>query len=543
MSTPELVFLHIPKTAGSSQRSAFLRHYGKSQVFWHSQGSAASSKTYSKDAVGDRFVVGGHKGLGFYPRKLDALFCAIVRDPVERAISLFGYYTQPSFALVENKAGAQARARHRLEKSSLDPDSMLRSIKQSQSFRVEISNRQCVYLSVRGNRFADVCKSLRKRDHLIGSVSSYELFHRELEALLGWPRHSPIAVNRSKPNYAAPFLADRELVELIRELNHEDQKLYDWVEQDCGGMWRRVSNEADRRHRLQSLPLLVEKKRPRHRRDEIDAALHWPRRRQRAVPWPLSKYVIAPTKKLAYAPQPGPADNIIKKMMVKLSSVTHKEVILSAEFDWVTDRFVTGMLLDDCSESEIASMARAKDYFVFAMVYEPVTRLIDLFSQRFVKLRDQLPNWDPLNQLLADAQHKSRPDLRLGISFRQFVHGCISGRYKHRLLFTQTSHLPWPDRYDRFYCPRQLGTLVQDLGELRGVSISLPELTTYETLSTAPSNAVHADTPAGRLPSDPAEWRQQLLDETLLKEIRSFYAMDFKLYNRTQNDREQVGAR
>ncbi|MEM6579948.1 MAG: sulfotransferase family 2 domain-containing protein [Pseudomonadota bacterium] len=543
MSAPELVFLHIPKTAGTSQRSAFQRHYGKSKVYWHSQGGAAGNASYSKEAVGNRFVVGGHKGLSFYPRKLDALFCAIVRDPVERAISLFGYYTQPSFALVENKAGARARARHRLQKRSLDPDSMLRSIKQSQSFREEISNRQCVYLSIYGNRFADVRETLKKRDHLIGSVARYDLFHRELEALLGWPRSSPIAVNRSKANYAAPFLEDRELVELLRELNQEDQELFNWVHQDCGGIWRHVSNETDRCRRLQSLQVLVEKKRPRDRRDEIDAQQYWPRRQQRTVPWPLSQCVIAPAKKLAYAPQPGAADNIIKKMMVKLSSAEHRDVILSAEFDWVTDRFVTGMLLDDCSGSQIASMARSKEYFIFAMVYEPFTRLVDLFSQRFVKLRDQLPNWGPLYQLLADSQKMSKPDLRLGISFRQFVRGCISGRYKHRVLFTQTRHLPWPDRYDRFYCPQQLGTLVQDLGKLRGVSISLPELTTYETLSNAPSEAVYADTPAGRLPADPADWRQQLLDASLLKEIGSFYAMDFKLYNRTQRNRNQLGIR
>lgn len=539
MSAPELVYLHIPKTAGTSQRRAFQRHYGKSRVYWHSRNNEA----YSKEAIGESVVVGGHKGLAFYPPKLDALFCAVVRDPIERAVSLFRYYTQPTFAPAGNRAMTSERARARIKEKSLDPDSMLRSIKQSKVFRQEICNRQCVYLSMSGNRFKGVRKSLKKRDHLIGTASRYDLFHRELTSLLGWPESEPVFVNRSSENYAAPFLQDRELVELLLELNQEDQKLFLWIENECEGIWSGFSDDAKRSRRLQSLPLVDKKVLLRERRDEIDAAQYWPKRQRRMIQWPLSHCVISKSCKLAYAPQPGAVDSAIKKMLVELSSIEHKNILKPADFDWVTDRFITGILLDDWSREDVAAMTSSGKFFVFAVVYEPVKRLIDLFEQRFVVLRKQLSNWEPLYQLLVDAQRQATPDLHLGVSFRQFVHGCISGRYQHRLLFTQARYLPWADHYDRFYSPGQLGELRRDLAELCGFSVRLPEPPATESLNAVSKSAIYADTPAGRLPSDPSFWRTQLLDEELLAKITHFYARDFKLYNRTQGPNERMETR
>ncbi|MGL4564991.1 MAG: hypothetical protein ACRCVD_06840, partial [Halioglobus sp.] len=88
MSRPELVFLHIPKTAGTSQLNAFSQYYGAGNVFWIGKDCAPDICRYPRAQVGKRFVVGGHKRLSFYPSHLDPLYCALLRDPVERAMRI-----------------------------------------------------------------------------------------------------------------------------------------------------------------------------------------------------------------------------------------------------------------------------------------------------------------------------------------------------------------------------------------------------------------------------------------------------------------------
>ena len=82
MTRPELVFLLIPKAAGTSQQNAFALHYGSENIFWIGKDCRPNIWHYPRAQVGERYVVGGHKRLSFYPRGLDSLYCAILRDPV-----------------------------------------------------------------------------------------------------------------------------------------------------------------------------------------------------------------------------------------------------------------------------------------------------------------------------------------------------------------------------------------------------------------------------------------------------------------------------
>lgn len=544
MHSPELVFLHIPKAAGTSQRSAFQKHYGAENIFWIGRDCPPNVKRYPETEVGERLIVGGHKLLSFYPRNIDPLYCAILRDPVERAISLFGYYTRPSLARSALGKKTRSDVLKNMRKKGIDPDSMLRSIRKCRAFRKEISNFQCQYLSRRANTLAAVRKSLRGLDHFIGTMHSHEKFHRQLSELLGWPEEPPVKVNRSQDNYSAPFLQDEELVALIQELNGEDQKLVDWVETEHRGLWLNLKNVDERRRRLHTMPFvpIVPLEPPVSAPTLEDLAGLWPLRGPQKLQWPLNRMMVAQPQRLIYMPTPGIADPPVKRMMLELSAIPHWQQIPGPGIERVVERFATGLMLDDLSQAEIDSIAQSRDYYRFAILYEPLSRLVDTYQQYFVELRKNLYQRPQLLRLLADAQGLADPDCELGISFRQFVEACVSTRYNNQLLHTQTRFLPWPNTYDRFYRPDQLAELAKDLAGLTGVSVKLPEIEFKPIILPPGGDAAYADTPAGRLPADAAQWRNKLVDKALLEKINNFYARDFKLYNRTARNFQEVVA-
>ncbi|MCB1848281.1 MAG: hypothetical protein KDI04_13100, partial [Halieaceae bacterium] len=164
-------------------------------------------------------------------------------------------------------------------------------------------------------------------------------------------------------------------------------------------------------------------------------------------------------------------------------------------------------------------------------------RLVEIYHSRFVTLREQLPRWPRLYELLAAAQGRAEPDCALGISFRQFVTTLASGRYAHPLWQRQSRCLPWPDTCDRLYRPDQLALLERDLARHCGVSVHIERPQDGAGLcppfeGPAPASVAHADTPAGELPADAALWLGELVDAALYQLIRAYYPRDFKLYNR-----------
>jgi hypothetical protein len=546
MTGPELVFLHIPKTAGTSQQTMFNDYYGRDNVFWIGRDCDPDIRRYPAAAVSGHSVVGGHKRLAFYPAALDVLYCALVRDPVERAISLFGYYTQPALAISEREQLIRAGHIKEWGRRGLDPDSMADSIRNCRPFRREISNYQCRYLSRTRATFAAVQASLRDADFIIGSVAAYDLFHARLAELLDWAEQPPSRVNRSRDDYAASFLRDEALVRQIRDLNREDEKLVQWVQDEQGGLWSRLREPQRRRRRLRAMPLRPGRRRQRTLRWE-EAGQLWPPRGRSALPWPLSRMMIAEPARLIYLPNPGSVDPAIQRMMLDLSGVPHGSAMRQFGIPRVVEHYATGLVLDDLDPERVKAIAQSTEYFRFAVVYDPVARLVDVFRQRFVAQRLQLARWPRMLALLAAAQGTAEPDCERGISFRQFVTAVASGKVAHPLWQRQSRFLPWSDSCDRLYRPGQLQLLERDLARVcrRAVSIERPAggIEAGNPLTPEPpAEARFADTPAGELPADPAAWRDQLVDASLYELIRACYPRDFKLYNRTAEIKPEVAS-
>ncbi len=249
-SQPELVFIHIPKTAGTTQKRAFSRWYGKENIFWWGEDYPQNTEAYPTELIGDRFVVGGHKPFDFYPECLDPLYCAVLRDPIHRAISLFCYHTQPHLATNESEMQERERMLDIAKSRGFDPCNMIRSIENSEEFRLSVSNAQCAYLTNGPPTYDEAMRTFDRRDFLVGESSRYIKFNRLLSALLGKPPFYSTQTNRSISGYMDPYLEDKRLNELLHELNVEDYRLFERVYNAPHGVFTSIK---DLPHRMNML--------------------------------------------------------------------------------------------------------------------------------------------------------------------------------------------------------------------------------------------------------------------------------------------------
>jgi len=538
MGAPELAFLHIPKTGGTSLHHALIRYYGEQALFWFGKDCPADTRSFPRE-LGGRPVVGGHKPLRFYPATLDPLYCAVLREPVSRAVSLFAYYTQPELAETSRERRTREEHLARLRRRGMDPGSISRSIRHCRAFRREISNFQCAYLS-RGSfsrfrpAFAQVLASLAERDVLVGTVHDYTAFHRALGDLLGWPPEPPQVSNRSRDNYQAAYLRDPELGALVRELNREDEKLLDFVTREHGGLWQQLRDPGRRRQRLQALPLKPWLRGGAAWDWETAGRQLWADSRPSLLHWPQYTWLVAEQHGLLYAPIPGPADASVYRLMLRLADIPHPGAIEDFGIGRVLARFNTGLRLGDCHPKVAMAILRDPRYYRFAVIQEPVRRLEDIYLEWFVDRRGDLDRWSRLAALVAAAQGREEPDLERGLSFRQFVGAVLAEAplQQYVLWIGQHLFLRGVEHWDRLYRVDQLALLQRDLLERAGRDLAMPPPPQEASVDDATAGAgADADRLPGELAARPPGARPDLVDAGLRACILDYYREDADLYN------------
>ena len=100
MAEPLLVYIHIPKTAGTSLRKLISRRYpGRfakaPNTFSHAE--VAEERLRAQVANDPRpLAIGGHIVFGLRDAlPADARYLTVLRDPVERTLSHYGYLVAP----------------------------------------------------------------------------------------------------------------------------------------------------------------------------------------------------------------------------------------------------------------------------------------------------------------------------------------------------------------------------------------------------------------------------------------------------------------
>lgn len=543
MSQPEIAFLHIPKTAGTSQHRSFNRWYGSEQVFWFGDDCPADVAKFPWDALGPQRVIGGHKPLKFYPKALDPLYCAVLREPVERAVSLFAYYTRPDLAGKPGEKAARERALDRSRNLGVVPGDLRASLKNSRQFRAEVANVQCGYLSRGAATFAGAMRSLGRHDTIVGTLAHYPRFQQRLAEFLGWPSAIVDSANRSRANYLEDYLEDSELVALLSELNGEDQKLLEHVNREHGGLWVNVRDESQRRERVSAIPIRRHGLTP----GEARKAGLWPSR-DNHLPWPARNYIALPGRRQLFVPVPGEASMLLVDLLAAtLPIVDHEKLPSRGVYPWMV-QFNLGQMLKDWPIAEAKAYLERRDIAGVALIQDPISRMLGVYLDYLVRKPERLRGQQLFLDSLASVQGREQPDLVQGMTFRQFVENiCATPAARLGLARAPQSHFlaSLPAETMALFNARRLPALMDCLG-IPGSVIQLYnrriQALSGESLAPAPLGDL-ADTMPEDLRAMPQVDPARLLDTGLESLLREYYAEDDVLYRQATDTTSEPARR
>jgi len=215
---PILIFIHIPKTGGSSMRQYFFRNFGRENVFWHGHGPLANGllqPTAEREGIEhfDRFkLIGGHFNFGnkvIRAIRRPKIFAAVLRRPVERVVSHFEY--------------VQRKPEHPLHSTS-DLETTLRERMQ---FHTAETNAQCRF-AAKATSARRALRTIRGERYLLGSQDRLDLVCARISEICGMPVGNVPSANVQGDGYYERHATDAAL-KLIEPIIAEDQKLYDEV--------------------------------------------------------------------------------------------------------------------------------------------------------------------------------------------------------------------------------------------------------------------------------------------------------------------------
>lgn len=213
---PVLVFCHVEKSAGTSFRSLLWQNYGRESVFWYGIDLPFSDKLRPAELSGYR-VIGGHFDLSVFENApFRMLQVAFVRDPVDRAASLYRYYTK----------GSTRENRQQWIEWGIDPESLRRSIENCRPFRRAVTNMQCRRISGR-RKSRDALAHVQSHPFLLSTHERIGECIEELASALNWRFKNLGQENVAGEPYRDELLSEPGVGELLEELNTEDRVLYE----------------------------------------------------------------------------------------------------------------------------------------------------------------------------------------------------------------------------------------------------------------------------------------------------------------------------
>jgi hypothetical protein len=220
----KLIYLHVPKTAGQAFAALCEQNYPGATAVRDDGRYDANRWTAAR-------VVGGHFHYScFSAAAPHHVFLAVVRDPVDRALSRFRWY--------QNRDPQNWRSR---EERGFDHESMSNTLRDS-DYRMEfLHDLQCRYLGD-STCFDDTLKVMQSRNFIVGTFEELDRWVALIADEFGWPNRALPVVNRLTMD--GPVSEDEEMVAMLRTYNREDRRLYEFVREQ--GVFSSLSSDYDR---------------------------------------------------------------------------------------------------------------------------------------------------------------------------------------------------------------------------------------------------------------------------------------------------------
>ena len=205
---------------------------GRQRVYWM---VVANSQQWTDidDFDCKRFAaVGGHHPVVLFDRiARPKVFMAVIRDPIQRAISLFHYIVE----------GSPRPHPLRPELRSL---TVPQALERSAQFRHLVTDAQC--LMIGGARHYDAAlQSLCERVWFVDITERIDPLFARVCRKLGWPHRALLRENAGPSGYAEAYACDAT-IDALQQLNKNDMRLYrmfaDCADQfDNGRRWRQAN--------------------------------------------------------------------------------------------------------------------------------------------------------------------------------------------------------------------------------------------------------------------------------------------------------------
>jgi hypothetical protein len=211
----QIVFVHVPKTAGVSIFRAIRSEVSPEDVLFYNGTQQLDLAGMPRARLHAFKLISGHfqyAALKPYVRP-DAIFVAMVRDPIERLVSAYNYRSQPD------------HPHYHLTKGMSFPAFVRRS---AQTMRSQIC-RQLTSIPEAG----PALHCLRQNYTLVGTKERMAAMISALNEITGWTlkvRHD----NRLPT--IAPFTLDTDTARLLLELTAEDRKLFEAIRGEPDGL-------------------------------------------------------------------------------------------------------------------------------------------------------------------------------------------------------------------------------------------------------------------------------------------------------------------
>jgi hypothetical protein len=226
-----LVFVHVPKAAGTSLNSVLWQVYGRGYVNYHPTLSPPSVRKQVERRPNRVLALGAHRPYGFHesfvraslwgkPKnafaKRRCRYVTVLRNPLQRMKSYYRFVTTfPAHRLHHDTKG-------------MSPDAFFRHM--DAIGNGECCNLQC-NLVARNGTFEGARDHLIANYHAVGVVDRMDDFVGYLQTTLNWPELGEIERRNASPSHVHEDGFSQDAIDWITEKNQEDMKLYQFAKE------------------------------------------------------------------------------------------------------------------------------------------------------------------------------------------------------------------------------------------------------------------------------------------------------------------------
>ena len=235
MSDPDaaLIFLHIPKTAGSTLSKILQQHYSKAETVTLDLAGVAQFKSLPLEQRAQYRLVRGHFYFGlhrFIPRP--STYVTFLRHPIERAVSFYYYArSKPDHYLYPLLSAGEIDLKTLLDRG------LTTELHNDQTRMLAGEEWEDPQRAVNVETLARARENLRRHFRVVGLQEEFDASVILLHRAFGWPMRSykKQNVTKDKPLRQSLDVATRKLLEeknsLDLELYEEARALFD---EQCG---------------------------------------------------------------------------------------------------------------------------------------------------------------------------------------------------------------------------------------------------------------------------------------------------------------------